>query len=137
MKEYVDLCFKVGLSNGVYITSNGAFWRKPVGDFRFYSKKDIKEVMDYIIDNAYFEVFRQIIGIAMGSDPAPFIANLFLYLYENRFLNKLKKEDLRRARKLRHVSRFIDDLITLNDDEEFLRSCLDIYPQGNGIENRK
>ena len=69
------------------------------GDFRFYSKKDIKEVMDYIIDNAYFEVsnkiFRQIIGIPMGSDPAPFIANLFLYLYENRFLNKLKKEDLR------------------------------------------
>ena len=91
--------------------------------------------MDFIIDNAYFEVsnkiFRQIIGIPMGSDPAPFIANLFLYLYENRFLNKLKKEDLRRARKLRHVFRFIDDLITLNDDDEFLRSYLDIYPQGN------
>ena len=65
----------------------------------------------------------------MGSDPAPFIANLFLYLYENRFLNKLKKEDLRRARKLRHVFRFIDDLITLNDDDEFLRSYLDIYPR--------
>ena len=73
----------------------------------------------------------------MGSDPAPFIANLFLYLYENRFLNKLMKEDLRRAKKLRHVFRFIDDLITLNDDDEFLRSYLDIYPQGNGIENRK
>ena len=65
------------------------------------------------------EIFRQMIGIPMGSDPAPFIANLFLYLYENRFMNKLKKEDLRCARKLRHVFRFIDDLIALNDDDEF------------------
>ena len=63
------------------------------------------------------------------SDPAPFIANLFLYLYENRFFNKLKKEDLRRARKLRHVFRFIDDIITHNDDDEFLRSYLEIYPK--------
>ena len=70
MKEIVDFCFKGGLSHGVYITSKGAFWRKPAGDFRFYSKNDIKEVMDYIIDNAYFQVnnkiFRQIIGIPMG-----------------------------------------------------------------------
>ena len=75
------------------------------------------------------KIFRQIIGIPMWADPAPCIANLFLYLYENRFLNKLKKEDLWRARKLRHVFRFIDDLITLNDDDEFLRSYLDIYPK--------
>ena len=55
--------------------------RKPKGDFRFYSKQDIKDVLDFVIDNAYFhvnnEIFRQIIGIPMGSDPAPFIANLF------------------------------------------------------------
>ena len=98
MKEIFDFCFKGGLSHGVYITFNGAFWRKPTGDFCFYEKKDIKEVMDYIIDNAYFQVrnkiFRQIIGIPMGSDPVPFIANLFLYIYENHFLDKLK-EDLR------------------------------------------
>ena len=104
------------MSHGVYITSKGAFWRKPAADFRFYSKKDIKEVMDYIIDNAYFQVsnkiFRQIKGIPLGSDPATVIANLFLY-----------------PRKLRHAFRFIEDLITLNDDDEFLRSYLDIYPK--------
>ena len=44
-------------------------------------------------------------------------------------MNKLKKEDLRRARKLRHVFRFIDDLIALNDDDEFLRSYAEIYPK--------
>ena len=29
MKEIVDFCFMGGLSYGVYITSYGAFWRKP------------------------------------------------------------------------------------------------------------
>ena len=64
----------------------------------------------------------------MGSDPAPFIANLFLYVYENRFMTNLKKNDLARAKNLRHVFRFIDDLIALNDNDEFMRSHEEIYP---------
>ena len=58
----------------------------------------------------------------MGSDPAPFIANLFLYIYEHRFMTNLKKTDQSRAKNLRHVFRFIDDLIALNDNDEFMRS---------------
>ena len=64
----------------------------------------------------------------MRSDPAPFIANLFLYTYENRFMFNLKKDDISRAKNLRHVFRFIDDLIALNDNDEFMRSYKDIYP---------
>ena len=30
----------------------------------------------------------------MGSDPAPFIANLFLYYYENKWIPKMKKSNL-------------------------------------------
>ena len=94
--------------------------------------EDIKSVLNYVIDNAFFQVgnkvFRQIIGIPMGSDPAPFIANLFLYIYENRFMTNLKKDDLARAKNLRHVFRFIDDLISLNDNDEFMRSHKEIYP---------
>ena len=128
----MDFCFKGGISHGIYVSTKGAFWRKPSGDFRFYSKDDINEVLVFIIKNAYFQVgdkiFRQMIGIPMGSDPAPFIANLFLYFYEDNFLSKLKKDDIARARKFRHIFRFIDDLISLNDDDEFLRSYLQIYP---------
>ena len=29
----------------------------------------------------------------MGSDPAPYFANLFLYRYESRWLNRMKKEN--------------------------------------------
>ena len=127
--EIVNFCFKGGISHGVYVTNAGAFWRKPSKDFRLYSKES---VLEYLIGNAFFqvdsEIFRQVIGIPMGSDPAPFIANLFLYIYENRFLTTLKMTDLSRAKNLRHVFRFIDDLIALNDNDEFMRSHKDIYP---------
>ena len=44
MKEIADFFFKGGLSHGVYITSKGVFWRKPAGDFRFYSNKPSRGV---------------------------------------------------------------------------------------------
>ena len=101
-------------------------------DYRLYSKESIKSVLEYVIDNAFFQVgcniFRQVIGIPMGSDPATFIANLFLYIYENRFMTNLKKTNLPQAKNLRHVFRFIDDLIALNNNDEFMRSHKDIYP---------
>ena len=66
----------------------------------------------------------------MGSDPAPFFANLFLYYYESRWMNELKKKDLIRARKLCNIFRFIDDLNAINDDAgEFEKHFQDIYPE--------
>ena len=127
-------CFNGGNSNGVYLADGKAFWRSPKrGEFRTYTQKKVKEVLNYVMKNAYFQinnqVFQQIIGIPMGSDPAPFIANLSLYFYENKFLDKLKAEDLPRARRLRHVFRFIDDLIAMNDDDEFSKTFKEIYPE--------
>ena len=133
LSEIVEFCFKGGISKGVYVHKTDAYWRKPSKDSKDpYTMEDIISVLNYVIDNAFFQVgdkvFRQIIGIPMGSDPAPFIANLFLYIYENRFMTNLKKNDLARAKNLRHVFRFIDDLISLNDNDEFMRSHKEIYP---------
>ena len=84
------------------------------------------------MSNCYFtfgdEVFQQIIGIPMGSDPAPFFANLFLYYYENTWLRKIQKTDIARARRFANTFRFIDDLSILNDGGEFSRSYIEIYP---------
>ena len=84
-----------------------------------------------LIDNAYFKigdhVFKQIIGIAMGSDPAPFQANLGLHYYEFAFLNKYANRKV--ARKLNHTQRYIDDINTKNDGSEFSSNMKTIYPQ--------
>ena len=44
-----------------------------------------------------------------GSDPASFFANLFLYFYESKCMNELKKHDLIKAGKPCNIFRFIDD----------------------------
>ena len=50
----------------------------------------LKKAVKYLMNNCYFQlgnkVFRQIIGIPMGSDPAPFFANLFLYHLHEKYL---------------------------------------------------
>ena len=73
-------------------------------------------------------LFRQAIGIPMGSDPAPFMANLFLFYYENKFMKNLKVSNIAKARRFSYIYRFIDDLNSINDYGEFERCYKDIYP---------
>ena len=44
----------------------------------------------FLVDNIYIQVgnkiFRQTIGIPMGTDCAPFIADLFLFYHEYKFM---------------------------------------------------
>lgn len=49
----------------------------------------------------------------MGSGPAPFLANLFLYYYENKWITKIDKANFERARCFSNIFRFINDLAPL------------------------
>lgn len=51
----------------------------------------------------------------MGSDLATCFPNLFLYCYENEWIQKVKNIDIRQARRFANVFRFIDDLTVFND----------------------
>ena len=86
----------------------------------------------YLIDNVYVtcgdSLFRQKIGIPMGTDCAPFLANLFLFSYENEWMMKMKKENPQLAHKFNHSTRYIDDLLTLNNDGLMKEHMNDIYP---------
>ena len=48
-----------------------------------FSKQQMKDAVSYLLSNCSFtvvpKILCQIIGIPMGSDPAPFFTNLFLY----------------------------------------------------------
>ena len=89
------------------------------------------------MDNCYFvfgnKIFRQVIGIPMGSDPAAFMGNLFLYYYESKWVKSLKKRDLHKIRKISHTFKFIDDLLTINDGYQFLECFKGIYPLNSNL----
>ena len=75
------------------------------------------------------QLLRQTVGIPMGTNSAPLLANLFLYSYENEFLDKLIKEGKRKlARKFNLSYRYIDDLIPFNN-KRFKEFISDIHPQ--------
>ena len=72
------------------------------------------------MDNIYVrfggQLFLQMVGIPMGTNCVPLLADLFLYSYENEFLDKLIKEGKRKlARKFNLSYRYIDDLISFNN----------------------
>ena len=64
----------------------------------------------------------------MRSDTAPFLANLFLFLYEYKRLKSIKNANYEAARKFGNIFRFIDDLIATNDANEFENDYKEIKP---------
>ena len=74
-------------------------------------------------------VYQQIVGIPMGTNCAPLIADLFLYCYERDFMSnfqKSKRFDL--MDKFNDTSRYLDDIFTI-DNPAFAEHIPDIYPR--------
>ena len=130
LNKIVDFAFKGGDRQYIGVNNNIAFWSS--NKHKHFSKNDIKFAIKHLICECYFtignSVFIQTIGIPMGIDPAPFWANLYLYQFENRFMKDLRRSDFVTARRFHGCSRFIDDLLCVNDNREFSNSYKKIYP---------
>ena len=61
------------------------------------------------------KVFKQHVGIPMGTNCAPLLANLYLFYYEYNYMKKLIKNNFLQARRFNNTVRYIDDLLTLNN----------------------
>ena len=99
------------------------------------TKEKVLKLLRYMIDNSFIsfkgKLFRQWIGIPMGIDPAPFMANLFLHFYENNYVELLISEGkLALAKSLRYSYRYLDDLFNVNDNKLFESVYKTIYPNG-------
>ena len=88
-------------------------------------------MLEFLIDNIYIkvgkEIFRQQVGIPMGTDCAPFLANLFLFYYEYNYMKDLIKRNIHLAKQFPYTTRYIDDLLTLNNNR-FTKVIPNIYP---------
>ena len=91
------------------------------------------EAFTFLMENLHVQfdgmVYRQIVGIPMGTNCAPLKTNLFLYCYERDFMSNLqisKRFDL--IDKFNDISRYLDDIFTI-DNPEFAEHIPDIYPR--------
>ena len=80
-------------------------------------------MLEFLIDNIYIrvgkEIFRQQVGIPMGTDCAPFLADLFLFYFEYNYMKDLIKSNIHLAKQFSYTTRYIDDLLTLNNNRFF------------------
>jgi hypothetical protein len=134
MKQVVEEAYEGSGKKYLSVYKSKAAWvNNPKEETAVYKKEELIDMVYYLIDNVYVtcgdSLFRQKIGIPMGTDCAPFLANLFLFSYENEWMMKMKKENLQLARKFNHSSRYIDDLLTINNDGLMKEYMNDIYPK--------
>ena len=64
----------------------------------------------------------------MGTDCAPFVANLLLLYYERKFIESLKDDEIENYNFTKNIGRFIDDLLVFNDKGLFDKAIQTIYP---------
>ena len=90
------------------------------------------EALIYLLDNIYIrfgtKLYRQIVGIPMGTNCAPLAADLFFFCYERDFMMSLS--DVKQAEIIetfKSTSRYLDDLSKI-DNPYFEGMVNRVYP---------
>ena len=113
---------------------NHAYFVKDESDAKQkFTHTDIIQMLNFLIDNIYIEfggiIFQQTIGIPMGTNCAPLLADLFLYSYESDFIKRIKRNGAKKTcSSFNFTFRYIDDVLSLNNPRfgDYLDS---IYPE--------
>ena len=111
---------------------NAFFTTDAVRNDNLWSCQKVCEALTFLLDNIYIkfgsELYRQIVGIPMGTNCVPLVADLFLFCYERDFVLSLSEDnqsDVIEA--FNFTSRYLAGL--LNIDNTFFDSMVNrIYP---------
>ena len=99
------------------------------------NKIQFVKMLKFCINNNYVlfnnRIYRQKIGIPMGSNFSPNLANLYLHFYEAQFMAKNHEPGRYRYRM---TSRFIDDLLSINN-RDIIYDIRSIYPNSLIVNN--
>ena len=79
-------------------------------------------MLEFLVDNIFVvfagKVFQHIIGIPMGTNCAPLLADIFLYSYETEFIQSLLSAGMKRlASQYNFTYRYIDDVLSINNPD--------------------
>ena len=94
---------------------------------------DVCDAINFLIDNIFVRygnsIYRQGVGIPMGTNCAPLVADLFLYCYERDFMLSLNSGTQSHIIKaFNNTSRYLDDILNINNPY-FDSFIADIYPK--------
>ena len=101
----------------------GPFFVKEHSDSKNkYTEEDIIKMLEFLVDNIFVvfagKVFQQIVGIPMGTNCAPLLADIFLYSYEAEFIQSLLSAGEKRlASQFNFTFRYIDDVLSINNPD--------------------
>ena len=99
------------------------------------SKSKFVEILKFCISNnfIYFDnkLYRQKVGIPMGANYSPNLANLYLHFYESKFMT-INVQEHRLAYSFTY--RYIDDLLAINNDH-IINDIDSIYPPDLEVNN--
>ena len=84
------------------------------------SEDDIIKMLEFLIDCIFLvfagKVFQQIVGIPMGTNCAPLLADIFLYSYEAEFKQSLLSTGRKQfVSRFNFTYRYIDDVLFINN----------------------
>ena len=87
-----------------------------------YSEDDIIKMLEFLVDNIFGvfagKFFQQTVGIPMGTNCAPRLADIFLYSYEADFIQSLLSTGKKQlASRFNLTYRYIDDVLSINNPE--------------------
>ena len=139
LKEIINQCFfhKNGTESDfqyVVIGYKDTYFVRDHSDVpQKYSDADVIKMLEYLIDNIFVEfggrIFQQTISTPMGTNCAPLLANLFLYLYEAEFVQSLLKAGKKHlAQQFNFTYRYTDDVLSLKNTK-FAEYLEFIYPR--------
>ena len=89
-------------------------------------------MLEFLVDNIFVvfagKVFQQIVGIPMGTNCAPPLADIFLYSYEAEFIQSLLSIGRKQlASRFNFTYRYIDYVLSINN-REFENYLCQMYP---------
>ena len=102
--------------------------------YNLWSCQKVCEALVYLLDTIFIrfgtKLNRQIIGISMGTNCAPLVADLFLFCYERDFMKSLSPDNQADIiETFNSTSRYLDDLLNI-DNIYFEQMVNRIYPAG-------
>ena len=111
---------------------NAFFTSDAVRNYNLWFYQKVCEALTFLLDNIYIrfgsKLNRQIVGIPMGTDCAPLVADLFLFCYKRNCMLSFSEDNQSDAIKtFNSTSLYLDEL--LNIDNNFFDSMVNrIYP---------